>query len=286
MVSKYRAFAVAAELKSLTRAAEKLQYTQSGVSQLIRSLEDEVGFPLLIRGRLGAMLTPEGKLLLPFVQRMLSAAQDVQNMAGDLRGVTAGTLMIGTFSSVAINWLPKLLHGFTENHPGVNIGVMNGTYSVVEDALKEGRIDCGFVTLPSREDFLVWPLARDRLMAVVNEKSALAALKEATITELADQPFIMPAEGYDYDIGKLFASASTMPNISFDIRDDFAAIAMVRQGLGITILPELMVTGLPPDGVRLIPVRVTGREIGIAVSHMRYCAPVVKAFVEYVRGNI
>ena len=286
MIGKYKAFAAAAELKSLTRAAQRLQYTQSGISQLLRSLEDEIGFPLLVRGRLGAAPTPEGKQLLPYVQRMLAAAQDVQNMAADLRGAAAGTLQIGTFSSVAVNWLPKLLRGFAQEHPGVAIGVMNGTYSVVEDALSEGQIDCGFVTLPSREEFTVFPLARDRLMAVVGEESPLAALKEATAAQLADQPFIMPAEGYDYDIGKLFAAAGTAPNISFDIRDDFAAIAMVRQGLGITILPELMVKGLPLGGVRLIPIQGTGRKIGIAVSHMRYRAPAVKAFVEYVKVQI
>ena len=117
--SKYRAFVVTAELRNITRAADKLGYTQSGVSHLIGSLEAELGVPLLIRSKSGTVLTPEGTALLPYAQRFLELEEDIRNKASDLRGLTVGTLRIGTFSSVAIHLLPRILSRFQERYPGV-----------------------------------------------------------------------------------------------------------------------------------------------------------------------
>lgn len=281
--SKYRAFAVTAEMHNITRAAGRLGYTQSGVSHLVSALEEELGVPLLVRAKSGTELTAEGAALLPYIRRLLELEEDVHNKALELRGLTTGTVRVGTFSSVAIHLLPGILARFRELHPGVEVSLVNGDYAHVENALLDNRVDCGFVTLPSREEFTVYPLTRDRLLAVVDQENPLGQADTLDPRQLREQVFIVPAEGSHYNIGKLFAEAKIRPKTWLNINDDYAAVVMVRQKLGVTILPELMVRNLPMEGLRAIPLRGSEREIGFAVHRGRYLSPAVRAFLECTR---
>ena len=99
--SKYAAFIAAAEEGNMTAAAQKLGYTQSGVSHLVHTLEQELGVQLLIRSKAGVELSPEGNALIGHIRRLIAAENAVLGAAEELRGVERGTLRIGTFSSVA-----------------------------------------------------------------------------------------------------------------------------------------------------------------------------------------
>ena len=287
MHNKYMAFVTAAQLQSFTKAAEVLGYTQSGMSHLIMALEDELDLKLFVRSKNGVQLTREGTRLFPYVKRLLDAQQDVMDIARAMLGVETGQIRVGTFSSIAISCLPQILQGFRQRFPGIQVTVQSGNYAEVEQALADNTVDCGFVSLPSRQGFMVTPLVKDRLIAIVNDKSGLADEKVLNPCMLTSMPFIMPAEGAHYDIGKIFASVGVSPTVRFEMGDDFAAVAMVRHGLGITVLPELMTKSLPQDDkLRFIPLEDSEREIGIAVSSGRQTSPAVRAFVEYVKENI
>lgn len=280
---KYRAFAVAAEQKSLAKAAKILGYTQSGVSHLIRALEEELGLTLLQRSRAGTYLTSDGAYLLPYVQTMLRAWNDTIQTAANLKGLTAGSLSVGTFSSVAVHILPSVLAAWHEKYPGVEILVKNGNYAAIETALLEGKLDCAFVTMPSKREFNIRVLANDRLLAIVSENSPLADKKEISIPELADVPFIVPCEGSEYDIGRLFQLTRIQPNVRFDLGDDYAAIELVRRDLGVTILPALVMLDMPVDGIRKIPIEGTHRQIAIATDERRTLSPAVRLFLDCVQ---
>ncbi len=285
-ISKYRALAAVAELKNITKAANRLGYTQSGVSHLIGALEDDLGVTLLLRSKSGTTLTEEGTAMLPYIQQVLKAEDALRSKALELRDATVGKLRVGTFSSVAIQWLPKLLSRFTALHPGVDVSVSNGTYSVVEDALEEGTVDCAFVPLPTRPDFTATRLFHDRLLAVVDSGSPLAEHQSLTAQDFVPETLIVPAEGSNYDIGKLFAAAGVHPAGRLDINDDYAAVAMARQRLGFTILPELMLRGFPLDGINCVPIRDSERAIGVAVRRDRRLTPAVRAFLSCVRDSV
>lgn len=285
-MSKYHAFVVTAELHNITRAAGKLGYTQSGVSHLIGALEADLGVPLLIRSKSGTVLTPEGAALLPYAQRLLKLEEDIRNKAIDLQGLTVGNLRIGTFSSVAIHLLSRILSRFQDRYPGVEVSVLNGDYAAIENALLDNAIDGGFVTLPSREEFTVFPLVRDRLLAVVDAANPLGQAVDLEPQDLREQTFIVPAEGSNYNIGKLFAQAGISPKAWLNINDDYAAVVMVRQRLGVTILPELMVRNLPMEGLRAIPLRGSERVIGFATHRSRYLSPAVRAFLECTKAMV
>ena len=207
------------------------------------------------------------------MQQLLCLEEDVRNKAIDLRGLTAGSLRVGTFSSAAIHLLPQILSRFQERYPGVEVSVLNGDYAAVETALVNNTIDAGFVTLPSRDEFTIFPLFSDRLLAVVDAENPLGKATVLELQDLKDQTFIVPAEGSNYDIGKLFAQADVYPQKWLNINDDYAAIVMVRRKLGVTILPELLVRELPMRGLRAIPLHGSERQIGLAAHHSRFLSP-------------
>lgn len=288
--SKYQVFLTVAELGNMTHAAEKLGYTQSGVSQLIGALEKELGVELLTRSKTGTMLTAEGYTILPYIRKAVEAEQNLMNVSMELKGLQTGILRIGTFSSAAIHWLPELLAIFKERYPGVEVQINNGDYAMVEKWLMENVIDCGFVTLPSRKEFRIQSLRHDRMMAIVSEEWAEHREKEEFVEllpqELKAETFIMPAEGRNYDIGKILADLEEGPLNTIEINDDYAAVEMVRRNLGFTILPELMAQNMPEAGIRAIPIKGYDRTIGIAVHRSRYLSPAVNAFLACVKTTL
>ena len=127
-LAKYEALVTVVELGSLTRAAQSLGCTQSAVSHSIDSLEKELGFPILKRGRAGVQLTAEGERLLPAVNALLGSAEQLNQTAAAIRGLDAGTVRIGAFTSVAVHWLPAVLKEFQTDYPKVEFKLLNGDY--------------------------------------------------------------------------------------------------------------------------------------------------------------
>ena len=98
------------ETGSLTRAAQAMGCTQSAVSHSIDSLEQELGFALLKRSRAGVHLTGEGERMIAAVRNLLNSAEQLNQTAASIRGLDSGTVRIGSFTSVAVHWLPPVLY--------------------------------------------------------------------------------------------------------------------------------------------------------------------------------
>ena len=287
--SRYKAFVTAVECGSITKAAEILGYTQSGVSHLIDALEGELGFRLLVRSRGGCGLTAEGMEMLPHVRAMLAAGESVTAVASGIKGLKSGSLRVGTFSSVALQWLPELLNAFLTRYPGIDVEILNGTYSTIENAIFQRSVDCGFVTSPVGSgterfaaDIAVMPIAEDHLIAVLPAGHRFEGRTGIDPAELQDEGFIIPAEGSGYDVSTVFSLMEKTPVIRFDMSDDFAAIGMVRAGLGVTVLPQLLLKDYPMDGLCAVPISGITRHIGLAY-HREYVSPAVKAFIDTIK---
>lgn len=171
---KYEVFEKTVELSSLTQAAEELGLTQSGVSHIIAALEEEFGFPLLTRSRTGARLTPEGEKIMPFLRDILRSQEQLDQTAAELRGLSAGTVRIATFTSVAVHWLPGMMQEFQTLYPHVEFKLFNGDYHDVDRWLTDGSVDIGFITLPTALRCECIPLREDRLLAILPENHPLA----------------------------------------------------------------------------------------------------------------
>ena len=279
---KYKTLAAVVETGSLTRAADELGCTQSAVSHSIDSLEKELGFTLLLRKRSGIKLTNEGERLMPAVRNLLSSAEQLNQTASAIRGLDSGTVRIGTFTSVGVHWLPGVLKEFQHDYPNVDFKLLNGDYHDVEQWLEDGSVDVGFVNVPCAVDCECIPLMADRLLAILPRSSRFENYPKFPLTECETEPFISLLESSDHDARRALDAAGVKPNVRFYTKDDYAIIAMVEQGLGISIMPELLLKGRH-DNIQVLPlVPEAKRTIGIAIAAGNKAGPATRRFTDYV----
>ena len=287
-LKKYEAFVRTVELGSLTRAAEALGSTQSRISHILTDLETEYGLTLLKRSRSGIQLTEAGEMVLPLMEQILEKQSQLKDMVADIHAANAGTLRLGAFTSVAVHWLPGIIHDFQLAHPRVELQMFNGDYHDMEQWLQNGDIDLGFVSLPAPEGLHTIPLTQDPLVAILPREHRLAALEKIPLKEFETEPFISLLKSSDHDIHRALDRAGIRPNIKFTTKDDYAILAMVEQGLGISIVPRLLlkdhrerleIRPLEPEAARTIALALPGEEP----------LPVVQSFadtaVEWIRRN-
>ena len=240
-LNKYQILLKTVELGSITRAAEALGYTQSAVSRVIADLEREWDMELLTRSRTGVVLSSSGAALLPYVQAVCNAGRELEEQVAELHGLTRGTLRVATFASVSIHWLPAIMKEFLGRYPGIQFDlVSNWEFAEVEDLLRQGQADCGFLGLPAGPGLETYPLFRDELMAVLPLDHPLAKAPYYPMERFREDPYINTPEERDLEIGLIFQEEGFRPNLRYTVNDDFAALAMVEQGLGVSIRPELV----------------------------------------------
>lgn len=164
--AQYRALVKILETGTLTQAADELGYTQSGLTKMLRSLENELGFQLLVRSRHGAKLTSEGKLLLPLIQTLLNDQQKLEQTASEIAHLKSGLITIGTFNSVSAQWLPSLIREFSARYPQVRFELLHGTNDQIVEWVRSSRLDLGFTRYGSAPDLDDTFLMRDPIVSV------------------------------------------------------------------------------------------------------------------------
>ena len=282
MITKIRALMSTVENGSLKAAAEALGCTQSAVSHSIAALEEELGFRLLRRGRSGVYLTDEGERLLGAARSLLSAEEQLRQTAASIRGLDQGTVRIGAFTSVAVHWLPPVLKEFQRDFPNVEFKLLNGDYHDVNEWLSDGSVDIGFVALPCELKCETIALMEDRLLAILPKDSRYASYPRFPLTECEREPFISLLQSSDHDARRALEAAGVKPNVRFYTKDDYAIIAMVEQGLGMSIMPELLLKGRHDELLTLPLVPEAKRTIGIAFAAHSHPGPATRRFCDYV----
>ncbi len=282
-IQKYLAFVETVDKGSFTKAADTLNYAQSTVSKMIADLEKEWGISLLERNKKGVCLTSSGEQILPYARRILRDFDEMQQKINAINGIQSGTVRIGTFSSVAINWLPDIFAKFQEDYPGINMEILLGDYEEVEKWIAEGRVDCGFLRLPAGGDFDVILLMKDEYKAVLPLNHPLAEKKVLDYSDLNDQPFLLLEHGGKTEVTDLLEKHHVHPNIRFTTWEDYAIMSMVERGLGIGVLPDLILRRIPYQiAIRSFQTPYYG-EIVLAMKDRKQMPPAVKKFTEYLK---
>lgn len=279
--ARCKAFLFSAETGSFSRAAEKLNYTPSGVSQLVTAMEADLGFPLLHRSRKGVAPTTEGETLLPAVRAFLHQEARIYQMAGEIRGITMGSITIGTYPSISAHWLPKVIRRFQEQHPQVKIRLMEGIQQELRQWMDEGRTDLAFFSYIEPMPYDWFPLAEDEMLAVLPRDHPLAKEDRYPLDRLKEEPFIMPALGRDVDVLHLLETAGIEPDIVFSTVENYAVLSMIESGLGMSVMNRLVTQKWDCDVARLPldpPEKIT---LGIAVPGWDQASPAVRRFVAH-----
>ncbi|MFE5319334.1 LysR family transcriptional regulator [Paenibacillus sp. NPDC056579] len=282
-LDKYRIFSKVVEVGSLTRAGELLNLTQSAISHAISSLERELGLSLLIRNRAGIRLTNNGERLIPHIREILQVNEKLNQEIAAIKGIEIGTVKIGTFTSVSIQWLPQILKMFQNQFPQIEIKLLDGNYHEIEEWIASGTADFGFVNLPTLEAFDVEPLYQDRMMCIVGSQHPLCRQSTIRLEQVITEPFIMPVAGCDTDVMRIFTQNKVKPTIKYELEDDHAIIAMVQSNLGISILPEMILSQLPENVVCRPLEGMYYRSIGIAALSIRNVSPAAQRLIEFIK---
>ncbi len=232
------------ELGTFTKAAEELHLTQSAVSQCISSLEDELHIKLLNRSRSGAVLTKEGQLLFPNIEKACYELRTIEERARELRGLETGTIRIATMGSVSAHWLPLLIGRFQQQYPNIEFALLQGDYVQTEQWIKSGAADFGFVNPHAVSGIKTFPVKEGRMIAVLPQSHRLCKYDVVPLKELAKEKFILLEEGGYSEPLKVFDELKLKPDIRFTIHDDYAIMNMVEAGLGVSMLAELMLRRL------------------------------------------
>jgi DNA-binding transcriptional LysR family regulator len=276
-LSLLRTFIAVAETHSFTKAAAHVGRSQSAVTQQIQKLEETVGGALLVRGKRSVMLTPRGELLLGFGRKMLVLEE--QLLTEMREGETAGEVRFGSPEDFATHYLPGILKRFTETHPRITLAVnceltltlleafARGEYDLVIIKQEPGALHPG--AQPLWREMLVWAGLPDQLAALQSKESVVPLV-------LSPAPCVYRQRTLDA-LGKAqipWRLTYTSPSLA-------GAIAAVRAGLGLTVLPQKIV----PEGLRAVTRSLVLPEL----SETQICllirpnpAPAVQAFAEYI----
>lgn len=281
-IQKYRALVKAVECGSFTKAAEALNYTQSGVSRMISDLETEWGVSLLERGKAGISLTSDGLKLLPMLQRICNEQEMLMAQVNNLHGLQLGLIRIGTFSSVATHRLPNIIKRFQKDYPKIEFELLLGDYKEIESWIQEGRVDFGFLLLPTSIEMETVPMEKDRLLVILPKDHPFADCDRFPMKELEKNPFILLEKGGKAEISAIFERNHLSPQVRFTTWDDYAIMSMVENGLGISILPELILQRIPYHIITKELEVPAYRSIGIAMRNQKLLSLAVRRFLEYL----
>ena len=278
--SQLQSFVAVADTGSFTEAGYLIDLTQSAVSHALSAFESELGVTLLERNNKGVVaLTNVGHSIIPHVRALLAHAETIQQEAKAARGLAKGKLRLGSIPPVSPRLLAGALTHFQQQYPDIDVALFEGTLEEVQEWIGTSMIDIGFVHHPAKEGESTL-LMTDEMQVFVARGHRLQARTSVSASELREERLIMPRTGcafpeiFDQNRGK------HGPSIRYQASNDTTILAMVRECLGITILPRMMlpeklegIIGIPLDPPRPL-------QIGLAVRSQETASPGATLFLQ------
>ncbi len=280
--SKFALFADVAFTKNFTKSGERMGYTQPGVSHVLKTMEDEFGFPLFLRTRKGVSLTPNAETILPLIREIVALSEKLDQTVGSINGLETGHLTIAAFASISRRWLPDIIFAFKQKYPGIEIELLEGGTDEIVSWVESCQADLGFVSKNHINKLDFFPLCDDPLMAILPKDFATNNKDSISFEDLLAHPFVISAEGVDYDVHDAISAAKIKPDIHYSSTDDHTVISMVSSHLGVSILPNLVI-GTARDEILSLPLEpFFSRQLGIVTNNEYRPSPAARRFIECV----
>lgn len=270
------------ERGSLSAAAEALGYTPSGISRMMASLEEELGFALLIRTREGIYPTQECEQMLHVIRDFVRSGHDCLLMAGKIKGKEIGHVIIGTAYSAFYRNLADLIKSFYEKYPGIKVEIIYGYSTELLERLKSRQLDLCIIS--KRDEVPGWiPICKDPMMAWIPSDHPLAAQSGIPLEAFANEKYIDTYPNADIDNAHIFSRSGIVPNTQFYTKDSYATWQMVDAGLGISMNNNLSSREWQGN-VKVLPL-IPEQIIEIGIAHGSEMSLAGKAFLEFIRSN-
>ncbi len=238
---RIRVFRAVAQHLNFSRAAEELLLTQPAVTQQIKALEDEFGVPLFDRGGGHIALTPSGKSLLPFAERMKTLSDEAFAAVAEAFGEHAGELMVGASQTIGQYLLPTFVAGFLRANPKVKISARSGNTDEMLEALLAREIQLALIEGPERrKDLHIEPFMEDHMVLVVPAAHGWAN-SDIKVEDLKSEPILMRefGSGSRRVVEQALATAGLKTkdlSIRMELDSTEGLLSAVEAGLGITFV--------------------------------------------------
>ena len=286
----FAALQALADEGSFGRAAARLGYTQSAVSQQIATLERIVGERLVERpgGPRPISLTEAGALLLRHAQSIVARMQAAHADLNALRAGEVGTLSVGTFQSAGARLLPEIMRRYRDRWPKVEIRLDELEDDEIAVAVERGEVDVGFVLLPVGDAPLeTTELLRDPHVLIVAAGSPLAT-RRPTLREVAAEPLVGYRDSHAVSqIVAAFQAEGIEPDWAYRSNDNPTIQGLVAAGVGIAVMPRLTVD-VSDRRIAVVDLggAVPSRIVALARHRDRYSSPAARAFMETAREAV
>ncbi len=282
-MNRYDVFIRIVETGSFTQAAAESGYTQSAVSQMIRTLEHELNTPLFLRSKTGAELTPDGREYLPYIQSVSNARRELDVKCQEMQGLERGLIRVGTFTSVSRTWLPRFIKDFKKMYPSVQFILRQGDYTSICQWVAEGSVDFGFTNPDVTSRLTIIPLCTDRMQAVLPPDHYLAGEESISLKTLASLPYILLDEGVELSVPlSAFYRHGLNPNIQYTVVDDYTIMSMVEQGLGVSSLYDLVLEGYHQNIVTKPIYPEVTRTLALVYKNKKVLPIASRYFIDYI----
>ena len=268
-----------ADTGGFSLASERLAMSQPGVSRAVASLEEELGVQLLTRRRGAVSLTNVGFHIAQHARGVLAHSEAIRQEAGQVAGNYAGHLRIGSLPGLSAELVSPILARFHERHPGAEVELLEASDEEILHWIRNRNVDVGVVAR-APEDLDVTHLEDTALLAVVPESHAAAQSKAVAISALENDQFVVARNGFERLVSDLFAANGRSRRVEFEVTETSSAVAIVAAGLGVTIVPDLLLGELPPTAAARPLDPPVSLPLGLATRAGNDVPPAVTAFID------
>ncbi len=284
-----RAFVEVVRQGGFSQAAEVVSLTQSSVSKAIKTLEDELGMPLLNRLGHRNELTAAGEIAYSRALVLLAEHNDLVAEINDLRGLKRGVLRIGLPPVGCGVLFATMFATYRTRYPDIDIELTEYGSKRLRECLEAGEVDLAALLLPIDEGFDYQPVRNEPLMAVLPISHPLAQRKRIDFTDLADSPFILFEAGFALN-AKILAACErkgVQPRVAARSGQIDFIVDLVSAGLGAAFLPRMLAHKHQHPGIALIPLDEphTDWHIALAWRASAHLPPAARAWLELAKES-
>lgn len=278
---------------SMKRAAEKLNYTQSGLVYMLNSLEQELSLPLLVRNYRGVSFTPNGKELEPYIRELVDSANRLEKQISVLIEQNRRVLYIGAYPAVARHLIPAISHKFMKSNPNVNIHIHVGMEELSEWVERE-NIELAICehSITNNNEWI--PVVKDEVYVAVPKEADFSLPSEqhtsVSLDELVDCPVLLtshnPKSPGSGKLAQWVTSSNRSQHLTIKAPDGSVQLSMVAKGLGITFLSSLYRYECP-ETVRMYPLDPPlYRNLGCIIKSKKFLSPLAKEFITFFKDYL
>ena len=283
----YEIFDAVARQGSFNKAAQQLHLTPSAISHAIAVMEEELGFALFNRGKTGVTMTSYGASLYPSIRAVLNSDEALKQSVARLNGLEKGKVKVAAFNSVCTCLLPGILKSFKAQYPQIEVEVYQGTYDDMKDWLRNGQTDIAFLSFGCREEFALTELFAEPLRCITPKGWPAPPDGIMTPELMNGQDFVVQGDATDAEMRQYLKKHKISTERRCHVLDDLSNLAMVEAGMGISIMPEMLLKTCTSE-VDIYPLSpAENRVVGITSQRPGAMAPAVEQMfhhiVEYCR---